>query len=214
MPCDYSKTVIYKIYCKDASINNVYVGHTTNFNSRQSVHQSKSNTDKGYGFKLYSIIKGNGGWDNYYMDIIEEYPCDDKIQAKQREQYWYQQLNANMNELLPYISAEDSKKKRINYQKKYFENNRDYYINYNKNYYAKFPEKKKEIALKYYNDNKEKICQKNKERRFDCVCGINIRHVDRSKHNKTKTHLKFLSTNSTKDNILSNNIIEDVPNEP
>jgi len=28
---DYSNTLIYKITCKDLLINEVYVGHTTNF---------------------------------------------------------------------------------------------------------------------------------------------------------------------------------------
>jgi hypothetical protein len=211
MTCDYSKTAIYKIYCKDVSNNTIYVGHTTNFKGRKAVHTSKSKIDKDYSLKLYSIIKGNGGWENYYMDIIEEYPCSNKIEAKQREQYWYNELNADMNQLMPYISTEDIKKKRSNYQKKYFLENRDYYSNYTKQYYAKNPEKMKERAIQYYNVNKEQICKKNKENRITCECGVNIRYADKSKHNKSKLHINFLSTNSTKD-ILYDNIIEDVIN--
>ena len=28
---DYSNTIIYKIYCKNETITDIYVGHTTNF---------------------------------------------------------------------------------------------------------------------------------------------------------------------------------------
>ena len=33
---DYSKVYIYKICCKDISINDIYVGHTTNFEQRKN----------------------------------------------------------------------------------------------------------------------------------------------------------------------------------
>ena len=36
---DYSNTIIYKICCKDESITDVYVGHTTNFIQRKYSHK-------------------------------------------------------------------------------------------------------------------------------------------------------------------------------
>jgi hypothetical protein len=30
-PMDYSKTIVYKICCKDVDVKDVYVGHTTDF---------------------------------------------------------------------------------------------------------------------------------------------------------------------------------------
>ena len=35
---DYSNTIIYKISCKDTSITDIYVGHTTNFIQRKHTH--------------------------------------------------------------------------------------------------------------------------------------------------------------------------------
>jgi predicted GIY-YIG superfamily endonuclease len=204
MPCDYSNCVIYKIYCKDASNSDVYVGHTTNFKSRQAVHKAKSNMDKGYNVRIYSIIKGNGGFKNYDMEVIEKYPCANKIEAIQREQYWYEILNPSLNQLLPYISAEDIKAKRTEYNKQYFKDHQDYFSNYHKEYYSKYPEKKIAIARKYYLKNRDKISQKNKEERLVCECGVDIRRADKTKHIKSKYHINF----------LSNNNIENVPNEP
>ena len=36
---DYSNTIIYKITCKDPTVNEVYVGHTTNFVQRKYSHK-------------------------------------------------------------------------------------------------------------------------------------------------------------------------------
>jgi len=35
----YKNTVIYKIYCKDANINDFYIGHTTNSTKRKHQHK-------------------------------------------------------------------------------------------------------------------------------------------------------------------------------
>ena len=37
---DYSETIIYKLCCKDTTINQIYVGHTTNINNRKHNHKS------------------------------------------------------------------------------------------------------------------------------------------------------------------------------
>jgi predicted GIY-YIG superfamily endonuclease len=40
---DYSNTIIYKIYCKDETITDVYVGYTTNFTQRKYSHKIACN---------------------------------------------------------------------------------------------------------------------------------------------------------------------------
>ena len=39
---DYSNTIIYKIYCKDENVKNIYVGHTTDFEVRKNSHKNSS----------------------------------------------------------------------------------------------------------------------------------------------------------------------------
>ena len=53
---DYSNTIIYKIFCKNKLITDMYVGHTTNFIKRKYHHKlacikNKNNT------KIYKIIR-------------------------------------------------------------------------------------------------------------------------------------------------------------
>ena len=37
---DYSKTIIYKICCKDTNVTDFYIGHTTNFTKRKNQHKT------------------------------------------------------------------------------------------------------------------------------------------------------------------------------
>ena len=102
-PADYSNTIIYKIYCKDERIQDVYVGHTTNFVKRKYDHMSccmKSNYPN-HNCKLYQVIRNNGGWDNWKMMIIDFYNCKDLYEARQKEQYHYVELKATLNSVEP-----------------------------------------------------------------------------------------------------------------
>lgn len=81
---DYSNTIIYKIFCNDSSIKDIYVGHTTNFIKRKYQHKSLCNSSKR--LKIYDLIKKNGGWDNWSMIEIAKYNCRDATEARIREQ--------------------------------------------------------------------------------------------------------------------------------
>jgi hypothetical protein len=99
---DYSNTIIYKIYCNDKTINDVYVGHTTNFTKRK--HQHKlccSNLNNK--FKIYNTIREHGGWDNWNMLEIAKYNCKDKTEARIKEQQHYAELNSSLNSCPPYV---------------------------------------------------------------------------------------------------------------
>lgn len=69
---DYSNTIIYTITCKDTSIKELYVGHTTNFVQRKHAHKQSCINPKSnnHNCKLYLIIRENGGWKNWIMDIV------------------------------------------------------------------------------------------------------------------------------------------------
>jgi hypothetical protein len=91
---DYSKCVIYKITCLDTEITECYVGHTTNFIQRKSNHKSQV---KDSDLKLYKMIRDNGGWYNWKMEVIMEYPCESLLQAKRKEQECLTELKAQLN---------------------------------------------------------------------------------------------------------------------
>jgi hypothetical protein len=100
---DYSNTIIYKITCIDPSINELYVGHTTNFVQRKHAHKNGCINEKSsnYNCKLYKTIRLNGGWDNWVMEIISFFKCNDHYEARIKEQEYFTLLNATLNSIEP-----------------------------------------------------------------------------------------------------------------
>jgi hypothetical protein len=159
---DYSKTVIYKFVCNDLLITDIYVGSTTNFTKRKGQHKSNIDiTHKKAGYKIYQTIRDNGGWDNWEMIEIEKYPCIDGNEARTRERYWYEQLNANLNMRSPITDREeymDKNAERFKVQRKQFrEDNKKRLSDTDKIKYELNKDKIKERMKKYYELNKDKI---------------------------------------------------------
>ena len=101
---DYSNTIIYKITCKNQTIKDVYVGHTTNFVQRKHAHKQSCINSKSanYKCKLYEVIRANGGWENWQMEIINFFNCADHYAARKKEQEYFIELKANLNSIEPF----------------------------------------------------------------------------------------------------------------
>ena len=106
---DYSNTIIYKITCKDPSITHVYVGHTINFVKRKQCHKQSCNNDKNpaNNCKLYKVIRENGGWENWTMEIVNFFNCHDHYEARKKEQEYFVLLNATLNSIEPMPKPKD-----------------------------------------------------------------------------------------------------------
>lgn len=100
---DYSNTIIYKIYCKDDTIKDMYVGHTTNFVKRKYSHKTMC-ANVNNKLKIYKIIRENGGWDNWEMVEIAKYNCKDNTEARIKEYEHYNSLKATLNSCIPYAN--------------------------------------------------------------------------------------------------------------
>ena len=154
LPINYQNTIIYKIVCNDLKIQELYVGSTTDFNRRKNKHKSDcellENNNFKYNTKIYKVMRENGGWNNWSMIKVEDYPCNSSQDAKMRERYYYEHLNANLNTYIPYQSAEERKQYKHDNDKLYREENED-----------TVKAKKREYRIK----NKEKIAQHDKEYR-------------------------------------------------
>jgi hypothetical protein len=173
---DYSKTVIYKIICCNTDITNCYVGHTTSFRHRKSVHKHNCNNEnsKHYNYKVYKIIRANGGWDNWNMLPIEEYPCENHIQAQIKEREWYDKLNASMNCCIPNTSQIES----------------------TKNWTQKNIEHVHQVQKQYREKNKQKLIEI-KNKKFTCQCGGKYTNSNKSRHETSNKHLAFIELNNS-----------------
>jgi hypothetical protein len=101
---DYSNTIIYKITCKDSMVSDLYVGHTTNFVQRKHAHKQSCINEKSpnHKCKLYEVIRNNGGWINWKMEIINFFNCKTHYEARKKEQEYFVSLNATLNSIEPY----------------------------------------------------------------------------------------------------------------
>jgi hypothetical protein len=96
---DYSRCLIYKLCCDDPSIRDEYYGHTTDKTKRKGKHKHSccNENSKDGNYYVYQFIRENGGWDNWSMIVVEEYPCENRNQAELRERYWIETQRATLN---------------------------------------------------------------------------------------------------------------------
>lgn len=68
---NYNKICIYKIQ-HNTNKNIFYIGHTTSFKTRRATHRYFWNKRSN---EVYDMIRENGGWENFQMSLIKEFPC-------------------------------------------------------------------------------------------------------------------------------------------
>ena len=160
---DYSKTKLYKIVCRDLTIKDCYVGHTTDFASRKSDHKRNSINEKSnqYNVPLYNFIRDNGGWDNWDMVLIETRNCSSMLEALKFEREYFEMFNATLNIKKPngMINRKDNLK--------------IYMKSYNK---------------KYKEENKERLDSLKKEKITCPVCGSTINRDEKARHERSNKH--------------------------
>ena len=104
---DYKKTVMYKIQHLDIP-ELVYINHTTNFDKRKSYHK-KNASSKSCNMVLYGMINGYGGWNNFNMIQISEFPCKDKKEANKEQDRLMREMKSTFNGSSPYFFLKDRK---------------------------------------------------------------------------------------------------------
>jgi hypothetical protein len=193
---NYSKCCIYKIeHIENESL--VYVGHTTNFYKRKGEHKRicMNENVRAFNYKLYQMIRDNGGFDRFKMIEVEKYPCKDKREALRREDEIMKELKASMNTIKSFLTEEERKKYRNEYLEtnkekiqEYYETNKEKIQEYKKDYYETNKEKIKEKGKQYREDNKYKINEK-----IICQCGSVIIRNSIKRHERTKKHTDLIN---------------------
>jgi len=185
---DYSKSLIYKIEHLDKP-ELCYVGSTVNFVKRKYEHKSNC-INENCNFKIYRLMRENGGWEAFKMVIIKEYPCKTKIELKIEEEKYRKELQANLNSHRCHITKEEHNE----YFKKYAEEHKEHLNEYFKKYTEQHKEHLNEYFKKYAEEHKEHIQEKNKEK-MTCVCGSTFRRYSQSRHEKSTKHCEYISNN-------------------
>ncbi len=164
---DYSRCLIYKLCCNDPSIRDEYYGHTTDKTKRKYSHKSCCDDENNFHHNVYvyQFIRNNGGWNNWSMIVVEEYPCENRNQAEARERHWIETQRATLNKRLPTRTRQER-----------YEENR---------------EENKEYIKQYRDEHKEEI-RKHKNQNFECECGGKYTKSNEKRHLKSIKHMNYL----------------------
>jgi len=159
---DYSNCYIYYILDKDGVVH--YVGSTSNMNSRKSSHKYRCNTehDKQHNLDIYRYIRDNGGFEKFQIVPIRKIEnISNKTELRIAEQQEINKFSNLKNMIGSYISEEERAIQHNENSKKFRENNPEY----DKKYYEANKEKKSEYYKKYNQENKEKVAENKRKYR-------------------------------------------------
>jgi len=212
LPTDYKKGLIYKIVCNDITIKDCYVGSTTDITRRRCHHKSNCNNpdNDGYNFKVYKFIRENNGWDNWSLILVENFPCENKLELVKRERYWIETLESKLNSRLSQRTdkewRDDNKEILKKKRTKYKTENKEQILEKERERYAKDserikgvvntyrlnnPEKIKERKKKYAINNADKIKER-KQIRVVCECDLEVNKNHIARHRQTQRHINLM----------------------
>jgi len=176
-------TIKGKIYCIRNNINDkIYIGSTIqSLSSRMGSHRRDSL--KNVTYKIYQAFN-ELGVDNFYIELIENYDCKTKEELRAREQHFIRLHNSLNNGYNGRCAIPDEIRKNdiIQYQKEYYEENKDYVHLRNKI---------------YRENNKEIIKEKSKQKVFCEICKYQITIFKLPRHKRSILHQNNLMTLST-----------------
>ena len=98
---------IYKLTHKTDN-DKFYIGSSKNIKGRQYKHKSKSNPDFPTTCKLYKVIQEDG-WDNYELEVLEEYEQYDSCTIKHKEQIFISDMKPSLNTRAAYLTPEQKR---------------------------------------------------------------------------------------------------------
>ena len=195
-----------KIYCIRNNINDdVYVGSTTQpLSKRMAKHREDAKRENKMHRTFYSKVN-EIGIENFYIELIEDYPCESLEQLRKREGHYIRKMGTLNQQIAGRTGKEweqDNKEKR----KEYFEQNKDKIKEYHKEYHKEYATQNKEqikiYRTEYKKVNKEKIQQQSHEyyesnknklsEKMICACGGKYTVSHKSHHEKSMKHQQFI----------------------
>ncbi len=140
---------IYNLYKVDS--NDCYIGKTRDITKRMVLHKFYSKTSP---YKLYKFMRLNGGFENFDFEILETNITEE--QGVNKERYYYDIYQPNLNNNLPGRSAYESKlqyrtKNRLEIIQNVKDWQRENKTRYNA-YQKEYQRKRKELNISRYNN--------------------------------------------------------------
>ena len=181
----YQQGKIYMI--KSNQTDKVYIGSTirpldVRFKSHEDRVGEKSTTS-------YMILE----YDDAYIELIEEYPCETKLELQSREGYYIRLYGDRIvnKKIIGRTDKEYIKYWKNNNKEKVREYNKQWNID-NKQYFEDNRETIREYNKQYYELNRKKQLQKQGEKIQCSICNSTVSRGNISSHKKSKKCKSFL----------------------
>ena len=201
---DFTKGKIYKI-TNDFN-NDIYIGSTCNIlTKRFSHHKAVISTEQQR--PLYKLM-AEIGFERFRIELIENYPCKDKYELRQREGHYIREMGTLNICVAGRTSKEYFETFRKENKEMIKENGQDYYLQNkeiinqkHQNYYHEHAEdikkQKQEYRANLSQERKEEI-KNHKKEKINCECGCTVARSDISKHKKTQKHIELMKQKEEK----------------
>ena len=183
-----------RIYCiRNNKDDDLYVGSSCQpLSKRMEKHRYDMRNKKKNNCSLYKKMN-EIGVEHFYIELIEECPCENIEQLRKKEGEWIRQMATLNDQIAGRTTIEyrqETKDHKQEYDKLYSEANK-----YKKREQAKirYENKKEEIKQKtneYYHKNKDKIAEHNKQM-IECPCGVKLTQANKARHLKSKHHQNY-----------------------
>ena len=185
-----------KIYCiRSHQTNDIYIGSTTQpLSVRMAGHRRKCKhwkEGKGHYVTSFGLLQ----YDDCYIELIEEYPSNSKMELERREGELIREMDC-VNKIVVGRTIqewkEDNREKLLQGKREDYQRNKERYNKRSKEDYHKNREKYRQLKKEWYEKNKEKIRQQ-RNKKVTCECGCTYTLSNKRQHERSKKHIKFIN---------------------
>ena len=165
-PKDFSKG---KIYCIRNNIHDdIYIGSTCqSLSQRMAQHRLDKRRERNQNRFIYKLMNEVDDDSMFYIELMEEYPCQNKDQLRKREGELIRELEPKLNMQVECRTSQEYrefyKEFYTEYNRRYYQENKEYYSECNKKNYEKRKDEINQHRKVYRENNRDKIHQKQKE---------------------------------------------------
>ena len=179
---DYTHGRIYKIL--NYIDNEVYVGSTIqSLSKRMAAHRADANKPMKQHRLLYTKMM-ECGIENFYIELIETYPCENMKELRKREGHYIREFGS-LNKRIEGRTLQE-------YDRERYRDNREKLLTRRKEYRQNNHKKELTREKEYRETNREAILERAKKP-YTCVCGSTCINSVKARHERTKKHQDFIA---------------------
>jgi len=160
-----------------------------------SKHRACSKEDRSMNTPLYKEVYKTT-WDDWYMELYENYPCENKAQLNKREGEVIRDIGSLNKRIAGRTDKQyrsDNADKIKEYKKIYRHENSEKIKEKLKEHYHNNIEKYREKGREYYQANTKKISEYRQEK-ITCECGAVICRIGKARHERSNKHINYINS--------------------